>query len=117
MQAFLLPAVYIFRGQHLLCVRLRQAGRDAIAGAREELKRIVAQIREQWKETCIVIRAWCEHNQVDYVIGLARKAAAEHKRTFKAARAFAEFGYRARKSWPRMRRVVAKARQLDRMDL
>lgn len=129
--------LYIFCGEQLLCARLRTANQDASAGALDELKRIVAQIRERWKETRIVIRAdsgfcreeilaWCEQNQADYVIGLARnprlrelagkamrKAAAEHQRTAKAARAFTEFGYRTRKSWSRTRRVVAKAEQLD----
>jgi hypothetical protein len=129
--------LYIFCGQHLLCARLREANQDASAGSLEELERIVAQIREQWGQTRIVIRAdsgfcreeilaWCEQNQVDYVIGLARnsrlrtlagkamrKAAAEHKRTGKAARAFTEFGYRTRESWSRTRRVVAKAEQIE----
>lgn len=128
--------LYIFSGQHLLCARLRKADQDASAGAVDELQRIVAQIRGQWKQTRIVVRAdsgfcreeilaWCERNGVDYVIGLGRnarlrglankamrKAAAEHKRTGKAARAFTEFGYRTRKSWSRTRRVVAKAEQL-----
>ena len=129
--------LYIFSGQHLLCARLREAGQDASAGVLGELKRIVAQIREQWKETRIVIRAdsgfcreeilaWCEQNEVDYVIGLARnarlralaakamrKAAAEHKRTGQAGRAFTEFGYRTRERWSRTRRVVAKAERIQ----
>ena len=37
--------LYIFCGEHLLCVRLRQADIDASAGSLEEVKRIVAQIR------------------------------------------------------------------------
>lgn len=129
--------LYIFCGQQLLCARLREANQDASAGALDEVKRIVAQIRERWKQTRIVVRAdsgfcreeilaWCEQNQVDYVIGLARnerlramadkamrKAAAEHKRTGKAARAFTEFAYRTRASWSRTRRVVVKAEQLE----
>ena len=129
--------LYIFCGQHLLCARLREANQDACAGALDELKRIVAQIRGRWKETRVVVRAdsgfcreeilgWCEQNRVDYVIGLARnarlramagkamrKAAAEHKRTGKAARSFTEFGYRTRKSWSRTRRVIAKAERIE----
>jgi len=38
-------------------MRLREADQDASAGALDELKGIVAQIREQGKETRIVIRA------------------------------------------------------------
>ena len=70
--------------------------------------------------------AWCENNQVDYVFGLARnsrlqrkiasalhKAKQEQQRTGEAARVFAEFSYRTRKSWSRSRRVVAKAEYLE----
>jgi Transposase DDE domain group 1 len=70
--------------------------------------------------------AWCEQNQVDYVLGLARNsrlqrkiaaamraAKQEHQRTGQAARGFADFSYRTRKSWSRSRRVVAKAEYLE----
>ena len=66
--------------------------------------------------------AWCEHNHVGYVFGLARnkrlqkivgaqmyQARILHQRTGKAARVFTEFGYRTKKSWSCARRVVAKA--------
>jgi hypothetical protein len=48
--------LYIFCGQHLLCVRLREANRDAADGSLEELVRIVGQIRAQWPETRILLR-------------------------------------------------------------
>jgi hypothetical protein len=70
--------------------------------------------------------AWCEHNGVDYVFGLARntrlqrqigpamvKAKQEHQSTGKAARVFAEFSYRTKKSWSRSRRVIGKAEYLE----
>ena len=70
--------------------------------------------------------AWCETNQADYIFGLARnqrlrkiigremhQAQVLHKETEKAARVFAQFHYRTRKSWTRDRRVVAKAEYLD----
>lgn len=129
--------LYIFAGDHLLCARQRASHQDASAGCREEVERIVQQIRQRWPKVRIILRAdsgfcreelmaWCEQNQVDYVFGLARnsrlqrkiaramrQAKQEHQRTGKAARVFAEFSYRTRKSWSRSRRVVAKAEYLE----
>ena len=68
--------------------------------------------------------SWCEANAVDYVIGSPRarllrrikrrlkQARRRFAKTGTAARAFADFRYRTRKSWPRARRVVAKAEYL-----
>src|SRR5262249_33034861 len=42
--------LYIFCGDFLLCARLRQANQDQSAGAIEEIKRIVKQVREKWPE-------------------------------------------------------------------
>src|SRR6266852_945355 len=129
--------LYIFSGDHLLCARLRPANLDASAGSREEVERIVGQIRRRWKHVRIILRgdsgfcreelmAWCETHAVDYVFGLARnprlrrkiapqlrEAKQEHRRTGLAARVFTEFRYRTRKSWSRSRRVVAKAEHLE----
>ena len=127
--------LYIFAGEHLLCAKLRRANLDGAAGAREELERIVAQIRERWPHVKIILRAdsgfcreelmsWCEQNAVDYVFGLARnsrlvrtigaelqEAKAESQATQRPARRFKELLYRTRKSWCRARRVIAKAEQ------
>jgi hypothetical protein len=129
--------LYIFAGDQLLCARLRPANQDAAAGAVEEVRRIVTQVRGRWPEVRIVLRAdsgfcreelmaWCECNRVDYVFGLARnqrlgkiigaqmhQARALHQTTSQPARVFAEFSYRTRTSWSRPRRVVAKAEYLD----
>ena len=129
--------LYIFCGDHLLCARQRASNQDASAGCREEVERIVQQIRQRWPKVRIILRAdsgfcreelmaWCEQNQVDYVFGLARNSRLQHKiaaqlreakqaqeTTGKAARVFAEFPYRTRKSWSRSRRVVAKAEYLE----
>jgi hypothetical protein len=129
--------LYIFSGEHLLCARLRPAGQDASAGSTKEVKRIVKQIRQAWPQVRIVVRAdsgfcregllkWCEKNQVDYVLGVARNerlrgridaemaaAARLYEQTQQPARVFAEFRYRTHKSWSRQRRVVAKAEQLE----
>lgn len=127
--------LYIFCGEHLLCAKLRRSNVDGAAGAREEVERIVAQIRQRWGAVKIILRAdsgfcreelmsWCEQNAVDYVFGLAKnvrlvrtigaelqEAKAESRETQRPARRFKELVYRTRKSWCRPRRVVAKAEQ------
>jgi len=129
--------LYIFAGDQLLCARPRAANQDAAAGAVEEVSRIVAQVRQRWPKTRIVLRAdsgfcreelmgWCETNHVHYLFGLARnqrlskiigaqmqQAHVLHQTTGKAARVFTGFAYITRKSWSRARRVVAKAEYLD----
>ena len=129
--------LYIFAGEHLLCARQRTSNQDAAAGSVAELERIVERLRRRWPKTHIVVRAdsgfcreelmaWCEANEVHYVLGLARNerlraeivdamadAALEHERTGKPARRFVEFDYQTLRSWSRARRVVAKAEQLE----
>ena len=129
--------LYIFSGDQLLCARLRPANQDAAAGSVEEVSRIVAQLRQRWPQVTIILRAdsgfcreelmaWGEAHRVGYAFGLARnqrrqqiigaemhQARLLHQTTGKAARVFAEFSYRTRKSWSCPRRVVAKAEYLD----
>jgi len=129
--------LYIFCGEHLLGARLRPSNIDASAGSREELERIVAQIRQTWPDVKITMRGdagfcreelmvWCEQHQVDYVLGLAKnerlkaeiapqlqQAAAAYAATGQAARVFKEFTYQTRESWSRARRVIAKAEHLE----
>ena len=129
--------LYIFCGEHLLCARLRPSDIDASAGSVKELDRIVSSIRLRWPDTQIIIRGdsgfcrehimlWCELNNVDYVLGLAknerlkREISAEleqAKTTFdqtnQSARVFKDFEYRTLKSWSRSRRVVGKAEYLE----
>jgi Transposase DDE domain group 1 len=128
--------LYIFCGRELLAAKLRPANIDAAAGAKEEIARIVAHIRESWPDVEIRLRAdsgfcreelmgWCEANGVEYVFGLARKARleasiagemaeaeAEAAKSGKPARMFKELCYQTRKSWSCERRVVAKAEHL-----
>ena len=128
--------LYVFCGDHLLVAKLRTADRDAAAGAVEELTRVVGQIRTRWPAVEIWIRAdsgfaresimaWCEANDVHYVLGLAKnarlrraigralaEAEAEQRKTQAPARRFEELRYRTRKSWSRERRVVAKGEWL-----
>jgi len=129
--------LYIFCGDFLLRARLRPSNIDASAGCREEVERIVAQIREAWPEAQITLRgdsgfcreelmSWCETHGVDYVLGLAKnerlkaeiageleQAAEQYAQTGQAARAFKEFTYQTRESWWRARRVIAKAEHLE----
>lgn len=125
--------LYVFCGRHLLSAKLRSSSGDAADGATQEISRIVAQIRERWPRTRIVIRAdsgfcrddlmsWCEANNIQYVLGLPgnarlvskiapqmRAARRKAKRTGRPARVFADFQYRTRKSWAVKRRVIGKA--------
>jgi len=125
--------LYIFCGRHLLAAKLRPANIDASAGSIEEVARIVARIRRRWPAARILLRAdsgfareglmaWCEHNGVDFLFGLARNsrlvseiaaALAEvaelSQRSGKPARRFKDFTWQTRDSWSRERRVVAKA--------
>jgi hypothetical protein len=125
--------LYVFCGRHLLAAKLRPANIDASAGSVEEIARIVAQIRRRWPRVRILLRAdsgfaretmmvWCENNDVDFLLGLAKNsrlvgeieaelAAAQEQsqRTEKPARRFKDFTWQTRESWSRERRVVAKA--------
>jgi Transposase DDE domain group 1 len=128
--------LYIFCGEHLLCARLRSSNRDAAAGSKKEVERIVYQIRQRWPAVRIILRgdsgfcreelmAWCEQNKMEYVFGLARnarlrklihtelaQAAARYAESKQAARIFSEFSYQTHDSWSCARRVVAKAEYL-----
>lgn len=133
--------LYVFCGEHVLCARLREANHDAAYGSLAEIDRIVRQIRAAWPKVKIILRgdsgfcreelmSWCEANQVDFVLGLARnqrlrgiigaqmhQAIVQWEQTGKPARVFSEFQYKTKKrksgGWSRERRVVAKAEQID----
>jgi len=49
--------LFIFCGRHLLAAKLRRASADAADGALEEVRRIVAQIRERWPNMAVWLRA------------------------------------------------------------
>lgn len=130
--------LYIFCGEHLLCARLRTAGRDGAAGTVDELARIVERIRSSWPKTRIIVRGdggfcrddlmvWCEAHRVDYVLGVPKnsrlkvliaeemaQARSQYEATEVAARVFKDFRYRTRKSWACERRVIGKAEYLAR---
>ena len=129
--------LYIFCGHHLLSARLRTADQDAAQGVVEELEGIVGRIRGRWPGVGIVVRGdsgfcrdelmrWCEEQEVEYVLGLAKnprltkmigEEMAEAKRLHEASgeseRVFAELRYRTRDTWSCERRVVAKAEHMS----
>src|SRR5450432_1800242 len=114
--------LYVFCGDHVLCARMREANHDASFGCRQEMERIVKQIRTVWPDVKIILRgdsgfcrnelmSWCENNGVDFVFGLARnqrlrkiigqpmqEATEQWNRTGKPARVFTEFEYRTKKT-------------------
>jgi hypothetical protein len=128
--------LYVFCGRHLLAAKLRRSNIDASAGAKDEVARIVGQIRARWPRVAILLRAdsgfardelmaWCEANGIDYVFGLARNGrlvgaiaddlaavAVESLAQGGPVRRFADFAWRTLDSWSRARRVVAKAEHL-----
>jgi hypothetical protein len=129
--------LYIICDEFVLCARLRSSNIDPSAGALEEVKRIVAQIRDKWPQVEIVLRgdcgfcrdaimSWCEDHGVGYVFSLAKnkrlvkiigrplqEAKLQFEQSQQAARVFTEFSYQTRKSWQQPRRVVAKAEHLE----
>jgi hypothetical protein len=128
--------LYVFCGEYLLWAELRCSDIDASAGSVEALELIVGRIRARWPEVEIWIRAdsgfareaimaFCEANDLEYVLGLARnprlvgaiggeleQVREQAQRTGEKARCFRDLRYRTKKSWSRRRRVVAKAEQL-----
>jgi len=133
--------LYVFCGEHVLCARLRESNHDAAFGSRQEIERIVRQIRTAWPKVKIILRgdsgfcrnelmAWCESQGVDFVFGMARnqklrriiggqmhEATQQWQQTGKPARVFTEFEYQTKKTnkggWARARRVAAKAEHID----
>ena len=126
--------LYIFAGRHLLAAKLRSADRDAADGAKDEIARIVSQIRKSWPHVRIILRAdsgfarddlmaWCEANNVDFLFGLAKNsrlisaikrpmglACLASRRTGRAARRFTELkNWDTLDGWAKPRRVIAKA--------
>ena len=126
----------VFCGDDLLMARLRKADIDGAAGTVDALQWLVPQLRTKWPKAEIVLRAdsgfarenifvWCENNDVEFVIGLARnsrlaalidddltRVREASEESGKPARSFTEFGYATQKTWSRMRRVVAKAEHI-----
>src|SRR3984957_2301739 len=130
--------LYVFCGEHLLCARLRMSNIDASADSVEELEPIVARIRQRWPTVKIWLRgdggfcreqlmAWCESENMDYILGLAQnarlkkqiapqmaQAQAQYEQSKEPARVFTDFLYATESTWNRERRVIAKAEHIER---
>lgn len=130
--------LYVFCGDRLLVAYLRPSRNDGARHAGAILKLLVQRLRQSWPEVRIVFRAdsgfcrrrimhWCEHNDVGYLLGLAKnsvlngmaepwmaqaRATAGEKGT---ARMFADLRYAAQ-TWKRSRRVILKAERLPEKD-
>jgi hypothetical protein len=124
--------LYVFCGEQLLVAYLRPAKKDAALHAAAILKLLVTRLRQVWPGVRLLFRgdsgfcrpllmSWCERNNVDYVIGLAKNsrlhtlsegwydaAATTFEKTQTPQRHFGEFAYAAG-SWSRLRRVIVKA--------
>jgi hypothetical protein len=135
-KAYCYLPLYIFCGEHLLCARLRTSNNDGAAGTVEEVSRIVERIRSAWPDTQIIVRGdsgfcredimvWCEDNDVDFILGLARNnrlenelneelalAHALYQCSGKSSRVFKDFCYKTLDTWRWQRRVVGKAEHL-----
>ncbi len=127
--------LYVFCGSHLLVALLRSSNIDAAKHCRAVVRLLVRYVRKHWPQTRIILRGdsgfcrwklmrWCDKNNVDYIVGVARNprlqaaceplmkdAEAEFETTGEKVRRFAWLDYAAH-SWDRRRRVIAKAERL-----
>jgi hypothetical protein len=125
--------LYCFIGPWPVWAQQRTSNRDASDGTVEALKKIVPVIRERFPRARIILRgdsgfarepilAWCEENDLFYVIGLPKNPVLLRQLEPAMFRAkadacvrggyctyFCEFTYRTAKSWSRERRVIGKA--------
>lgn len=132
--------LYVTCGEALLWAEVREANIDAAKGAADVLAKLVPVLRAAWPGVEVVLRAdggfareelfaWCEANDVHYIIGLPKNsrlnamtagvmalARQQADAGDGKARVFASFDYQTRESWTRARRVVAKAEALPGKD-
>src|SRR3989339_94950 len=124
--------LYVFSGKHLLAGYLRPSNIDPAYGAWSILKLLSKRFREVWPMVKIVFRAdsgfcrhlmmdWCDKNDIDYIIGIARNSRLEEqaaplmkkaKSLFEKDRVkqrlFDDLRYAA-ESWKYDRRIIVKA--------
>lgn len=127
--------LYVFCGSRLLVAYLRPADRDPARHTAAILKLLTKRLREAWPDVQITLRGdsgfcrwrlmrWCDHNDVRYILGLARNrvlerhatpsleaVARKHHADGQAHRLFETLHYAAQ-TWDRPRRVIIKAEHL-----
>jgi hypothetical protein len=131
--------LYVFCGEQLLVSYLRPSKIDESKHTGAILKLLVRRLRQAWPEVRIVLRgdsafcrrrllAWCERNDVGYVVGLAQnkrlnamtreqreRLARQFEQTQLKQREFAELHYGAR-TWKCERRVIARLEHMEKGD-
>ena len=128
--------LYVFCQDHLLVSYLRPSNNDGAKHTWAILSLLVKRLRQKWPNVRIIFRGdsgfcrwkifrWCDKNNVDYVVGLAKNnrlkalikdemAVAENafRLTDEKQKTYKDLYYRA-KSWDKNRRVVAKIEHLS----
>lgn len=128
--------LYVFCGDHLLACYLRPSRIDGAKHSGAILKLLVNHIRKEWPQTKIIFRGdggfcrefilkWCERNNVDYIVGIARNKRLEQftiPYMSVAREQFDKYGEKqvifsemmyAAKTWKRERRCIIKAEYSD----
>lgn len=124
--------LYVFSGDQPLFAWLRPSNIDGARGAWAVLRYLTKRLRAAWPQVRIVLRAdsgfcrwrmlrWCEANQVNYIVGLAKnkrlnamieplakQAEALWEKSAEKQRVFGWLDYGAH-TWDHPRRVIAKA--------
>lgn len=125
--------LYVFSGQKLVTAFLQPSNEDRAKHAGVMLKIITARLRSKWPEVKIIYRGdsgfsrkrhlhWCERNNVDYIIGIAknnclktklasvmRDAENEYTETGEKVKLYTQFSYAAGSWHDRQRKVIGKA--------
>jgi hypothetical protein len=127
--------LYIFSGTRLVVAYLRPSSRDASFHVRSILKLLIRRLREVWPEVRITIRGdsgfcrwrlmrWCDHNDIRYILGVARNPVLERKAASLTAmveerqrsdgRSYRTYDWchYSADTWDRERRVIMKAEYL-----
>jgi hypothetical protein len=123
--------LYVFAGRAMLACVLRRSRIDGAKHAAAVIKLLVTRLRQAWPTVRLIVRGdsgfcrqrlirWCERQNVDYVIGLARNArlhrwvegwerlmAQSYADSGIKQRIIREFRYAA-DSWDRPRRVIKR---------
>jgi hypothetical protein len=124
--------LYVFCGDQLLVSYLRKSNIDAAQHSWAILSLLTKRLRQQWPKVKIIFRGdsgfcrwkmfrWCEKNNVDYIVGIARnarlqpllepqllQAKSEFAASQQKARRFTWLSYKA-ESWDKARCIIGKA--------
>jgi len=125
--------LYVFCGEQLLVSYLRPSKIDAAKHSWAILALLTKRLRQTWPQVKIIFRAdsgfcrhkmlsWCEHNNINYIIGIAKNkrlldlsqtlrqsASKFYRETGKKQRLFKHFSYAAGTWKNRERKVIVKA--------